>query len=121
MKSNLETLFASILATMTKAPRPVRQFQFHPTRQWRLDFAWPRHRVAVEIDGGIFTGGGHNRGVYFSKCAEKYNALTMAGWRLLRYTTLDLKTRPMQCAAETAALLASITPADLSEQKNFFV
>src|SRR5215475_3616350 len=53
-KSHLETLFASILATMTAAPRPDREFRFHPVRQWRIDFAWPAYRVAIEIDGGIF-------------------------------------------------------------------
>jgi hypothetical protein len=76
--------------------------------------------VAVELDGGIFSGGGHNRGVHFTSDAEKQNAATILGWRLLRYTTLDLKRRPVQCAHEVAALLAQITPEDCATQKNLF-
>jgi len=94
-KSHLETLFASILATMTAAPRPETQFHFHPTRRWRLDFAWPRHRVAVEIDGGQFSRPKSGR-IMFDTDTEKHNALTILGWRLLRYTTLDLQKRPVE-------------------------
>src|SRR5687768_16750315 len=30
-----------------------------PARRWRFDFAWPELKVAVECDGGTFTGGRH--------------------------------------------------------------
>jgi very-short-patch-repair endonuclease len=38
--------------------------------------------------------------------AEKYRELTLAGWRLLRYTSVDLKERPLQCVEEVAGMLA---------------
>ncbi len=87
--------------------RPVMQLKFHPARLWRFDFAWPApsDRVAVEIDGGIFISGAHNRGPQFTKDAEKHNAAVLRGWALLRYTTLDLRERPAQIVEEVAALL----------------
>jgi hypothetical protein len=119
-KSLLEERFATALRVGQDAPPYEREFHFHPTRKWRIDFAWPRHRLAVEIDGGIWIGGGHNRGKTFANDAEKHNALTVLGWRLLRYTTRDLERRPLQCAAEVAALLAKITPGDGIDQKELF-
>ena len=34
-------------------PPPVAEHRFHETRRWRFDFAWPDHRVALEIAGGV--------------------------------------------------------------------
>ncbi len=79
---------------------PVRELRFHPVRKWRFDLAWPLARVAVEFDGGIFTGGGHTRGILFTDNAAKQNAAVMLGWHLLRYTTLDLRQRPLQIIEE---------------------
>lgn len=68
-------------------PDPVREYRFCPTRRWRTDFAWPEHRLAVEIEGGVFIGGRHTRGIGFLKDIEKYNhlALLEPRWRLLRF------------------------------------
>ena len=63
-----------------------REYRFDPVRMWRLDFAWPKVKLAVEVDGGNWSGGRHVRGAGFAKDAEKQNAMTLAGWRLLRYT-----------------------------------
>lgn len=62
-----------------------REYIFHPTRKWRLDFAWPEHMLAVEVEGGIWTGGGHTRGSGFLRDCEKYNAAALMGWTVLRY------------------------------------
>lgn len=35
-------------------PEPLREFQFHPVRRWRADFAWPEQKVLVEIQGGLY-------------------------------------------------------------------
>lgn len=66
-------------------PIPEREYKFHPTRKWRLDFAWPEYRLAVEIEGGAYKKGRHNRPVGFIKDMEKYNSLTLSGWYLLRF------------------------------------
>jgi very-short-patch-repair endonuclease len=67
-------------------PAPKHEFRFHPERKWRFDFAWPRKRIALEIDGGVWTGGRHTRGLGFSADLEKLNSATELGWRVYRYT-----------------------------------
>jgi very-short-patch-repair endonuclease len=63
---------------------PEREYLFHPTRRWRFDFYFPSHRLAVEVEGG--NNGRHQRRAGFEGDAFKYNAATMMGIRVLRYT-----------------------------------
>lgn len=70
----------------TKLPQPVREYRFNAERRWRADFAWPEQRLLVECEGGEHSGGRHTRGVGFTKDCEKYNAATLEGWRVLRFT-----------------------------------
>lgn len=60
------------------------EYRFHPTRKWRFDFAWPRERVAVEVEGGVFSRGRHVRPSGFIADCEKYNAAAHDGWLVLR-------------------------------------
>lgn len=71
--------------------KPVREYRFHETRKFRFDFAWIEEKLAVEIEGGIWINGGHNRGVGYSKDMEKYNLATLRGWRVLRFAPKDIK------------------------------
>jgi very-short-patch-repair endonuclease len=66
---------------------PEREYRFHPNRRWRFDFAFPDEMLAVEIEGGIWTGGRHGRGAGFEKDCEKYNHAAIMGWTVLRYST----------------------------------
>ncbi len=66
-------------------PEPEREFRFHPTRRFRLDFAWPVVKLAVEVEGGIYRGGGHTSVSGLKRDIAKSNALTLLGWRLLRF------------------------------------
>lgn len=68
-------------------PIPEAEYKFHPTRKWRIDYAWPDVKLAVEIEGAVWIQGRHTRGSGFIKDIEKYNSLTANGWRLLRYPT----------------------------------
>jgi very-short-patch-repair endonuclease len=86
-------------------PEPEREFRFHPNRKWRVDFAWPASMLAVEIEGMAYGGGRHQRREGFTRDAEKYRALVAAGWRLLRFTSDELKQRPIQCVEETAKFI----------------
>ena len=65
---------------------PETEYRFHPPRRWRFDFAWPDQRLAVECEGGVYSGGRHVRGSGFEKDVEKYNQASLDGWRLLRFT-----------------------------------
>lgn len=73
--------------TATKLPAPLEEYRFHPKRRWRFDFAWPDKMIAVEVEGGTFTGGRHTRGKGFEQDCEKYCEATLLGWRVLRFTT----------------------------------
>lgn len=67
-------------------PAPVREHRFHPDRKWRFDYAWPAVKVALEVEGGIWTRGRHTRPKGFLADIEKYNAAAVMGWRVLRCT-----------------------------------
>jgi hypothetical protein len=41
-----------------KLPAPCYGFRFHAERKWRFDMAFPDHRIALEVDGGIWRKGG---------------------------------------------------------------
>ena len=74
------------------AGRCVREFKFAaPQRQWRFDFAFLHKSVAVEVEGGVFTRGRHNRGVGMLADMDKYNHATELGWRVLRYGERQIK------------------------------
>lgn len=64
-----------------------REVIFHPLRKWRLDFLLTDSKVAVEIEGGAFTQGRHTRGQGFENDCVKYNHATVAGIRVLRFST----------------------------------
>lgn len=65
---------------------PEREYRFHPKRRWRLDFAWPTQMLAVEVEGGVWSGGRHTTGVGFTLDCEKYAEAMCLGWRVLRVT-----------------------------------
>jgi hypothetical protein len=71
-------------------PKPVTEHRFHPTRRWRFDYAWPEHLIALEVEGGVWTGGRHTSGAGFVKDLEKYNAAGLLGWRVFRCVPNDL-------------------------------
>lgn len=72
-------------------PKPTAEFRFHPTRRWRFDYAWPDRSLAVEVDGAIYVGGRHTRGIGVEKDCEKFAEALLAGWRVLRVSTNQVK------------------------------
>lgn len=72
-------------------PRPQPELRFHEVRKWRFDLAWPEHRVAVEVDGGVYAigedgqqGGRHQRPAGFENDCEKLSTAAAMGWRVLK-------------------------------------
>lgn len=37
----------------------IKEHKFHPIRKWRFDYAIPEHKIALEVEGGVWTGGRH--------------------------------------------------------------
>lgn len=62
-------------------PTPVFEYRFHDKRKWRIDVAWPDHRLGLEVQGGIFVQGRHSRGASLLKEWEKLNTGSAMGWR----------------------------------------
>lgn len=82
------------LSTQLKAaklPGPVSEYRFAPPRRWRFDLAWPEFMVALEIEGGVWKYGRHNRGKGYIGDMEKYNNATLLGWRVIRVTHDQLR------------------------------
>jgi len=73
-------------------PEPQFEVRFHPSRKWRWDLAWVPQLVALEIDGGIWIRGGHNRGAQMKKDWEKANCGQLMGWKVFRCEPRDLTT-----------------------------
>lgn len=83
--SHLEDRFA-LLWRALKGPPLAREVRFHETRRWRFDFACPEARVAIELEGGVWSGGRHTRGSGFSEDCIKYHAAAVGGWTVFRLT-----------------------------------
>lgn len=114
--SSLERRFLRLLAELApELPAPVREHRFalEPggalprPRQWRFDFAWPDVLVAVEVEGAVFTGGRHTRGVGFTADCEKYNAAVVLGWAVLRVTGSMLRRSEVGASLDQLARLLS--------------
>ena len=84
-----EELFA--LHCKVKGLSPVREWSFAKPRRWRFDFSWPKEKLAVEIEGGTWINGRHNRGSSIEAEMEKYNTAALLGWTVLRFTTAMVK------------------------------
>jgi hypothetical protein len=93
-------------------PMPVTEYQFAAAymsnegkdgklrpRKWAFDFAFLDHKIALEVEGGIWIAGGHSRGSGVKKDMEKYNAAAVLGWRVLRVEPKNL------CTNDTAQLV----------------
>ncbi|WP_320980025.1 hypothetical protein [Bacteroides sp.] len=88
-KPQIRDVFTVICRTDLKV-ECVKEYKFHPTRKWRFDYAIPEHKIALEVEGGIWTGGRHTRAQGFLGDIEKYNTATLMGWRVFRTTPDEL-------------------------------
>lgn len=68
-------------------PIPEHEYYFHPDRKWRADYCWPYHKLIVEVEGGIWRAGRHNRPKGFIKDCEKYNTAVLMGYKVIRVTS----------------------------------
>ena len=87
--SRLERRFETLWKALG-GPELECEFRFHETRRWRADFAHMPSRTLIEIEGGIWIRGRHNRAAGFAADLEKYLEATLAGWRVVRLGPAEL-------------------------------
>jgi hypothetical protein len=69
----------------------VPEFQFHPSRKFRFDWAIPAIKLSFEYEG-IYGGKSRHTTVSgYSRDSEKYNLAAANGWTVLRYTASTYK------------------------------
>jgi very-short-patch-repair endonuclease len=86
----------------------VQNYRFSEDRKFEIDIAIPKHRIGVEIDGGVFTRQAHGSISGIKRDMAKHNLLVREGWRVLRF-------RPDEVACGKAVegikdLLSSASP-----------
>lgn len=83
--SELEHLFAKQLSDLKFAP-PLREYEFMPNRGFRLDYAWPDRKIAVEVNGMV-----HRIKERFLRDTEKLAFAQIHGWRVLGLSGDDVR------------------------------
>jgi hypothetical protein len=80
--SSLKEFSAELYASVS------REWRFDISRLWKFDFAWVEPKVAVEVEGGVFSRGaaskGHAGGAAYASNCEKYNVAQHQGWSVIR-------------------------------------
>ena len=79
-------------------PQPQAEVVWGPSRRYRLDFAYPSLRLAIEVDGWS---------AHFAPEQQRYdnrraNALTRAGWTVLHYDWWEVTDDAERVADEIA-------------------
>lgn len=100
-KDYAAVLFSQIIAEGVTGFHPEYSFDKLPGgagREWRLDVAHLRLRLAVEVDGAVHRIKARQKGDL-----EKHQALFFAGWRLLRVSP-----REVECGAAMSMVRAAL-------------
>lgn len=79
-----------------RLPQPEQQHYWARDlgRQFRADFAWPKYRILVEVQGGIWMPdgvGAHSGGKAITQDIIKAQHAVLLGWWLLPVTTTQVK------------------------------
>lgn len=87
----VDALHSKVLTQLVGLPDPATELLFHPKRKWRFDYAWEEQKLALEVHGGIHSGGRHTRGRGFVEDRAKMNEATLLGWTVLEVTPEHIK------------------------------
>jgi very-short-patch-repair endonuclease len=68
----------------------IKEYMFCSGRKWRFDYAIPELKIAIEQDGGVWSGGRHTRPVGYLKDLDKFNTAASMGWIVLKFTPSDM-------------------------------
>lgn len=105
----IRDVFTTICRTDLKV-ECVKEYRFYKPRKWRFDYALPLYKIALEVEGGVWTQGRHVRPQGFLSDMQKYNTAALLGWRVFRTTPDKLVT------GDTILLLKSAISGSFSAQ-----
>lgn len=96
-KSEMFIYYWKLLAHDIPVIPPEAEYYFDKEigRRHRFDFAWPDHRIAVEVDGGqwVAAGGRHAK----DPDRDKLNIAASMRWLVFRFSPDQLKKKPEEC------------------------
>ncbi len=84
-----ETL--ALQLTALKIPFEREVTGLYPPRKWRVDFLLREQKIVIEVEGGIWSNGRHQRGTGFEEDCNKYNSLAIMGYKVLRFSSGQVK------------------------------
>lgn len=84
----------------------------HPVAGYRVDVAFVAAKVAIEADGFAY----HTDTVAFQVDRNRQNIIALHGWKVLRFTWLDLTAYPDRVIAEISAATGQIPSAEHAAQ-----
>ncbi|MFD1770869.1 hypothetical protein [Sphingobacterium suaedae] len=70
------------------------EFYFSTERLYRFDYAIPEHKIAIEVNGGVWAKGksGHSSGTGILRDYDKSNLAQSLGWRVIILVPKNLMT-----------------------------
>jgi very-short-patch-repair endonuclease len=75
----------------------------YPVCGYVIDVAFPQQKVAIEVDGWAF----HHDRTAFQHDRTRQNRISLNGWKVLRFTWLDLTEYPQRVIAEIRRAIRS--------------
>jgi very-short-patch-repair endonuclease len=75
----------------------------YPVAGYKVDAAFPRQRVAIEVDGFAF----HTDEEVFQIDRQRQNTIALSGWQVLRFTWLDLTEYPERVIASIRSAISA--------------
>lgn len=84
-----ETLALQLKALKIPFEREV--MFYNPHRLWRFDFLLTGTKIAIEVEGAVWSKGRHTRGSGWEADAIKYNSAAVLGYMVLRFSTGQVK------------------------------
>ena len=90
-KAAYDKLHGRIMKQLVGLPKHTEEHIFHPERKWRMDYAWPECKIALEVHGATYSQGRHTRGAGFAGDREKMNEAQLHGWLVIEVATDNIK------------------------------
>ncbi|MGE2721373.1 DUF559 domain-containing protein [Mycolicibacterium celeriflavum] len=84
----------------------------YPVAGYKVDVAFIREKVAIEVDGWAF----HTDSHVFQIDRNRQNVIALLGWKVLRFTWLDLTAYPTRVLAEIAAATGQVPSSEHAPQ-----